>query len=108
ARSTRAIDDLETAEKAAIQRISAGSERVVDAMFETSQSLARDAERITRKTRWQRDVLAGIVIAVTFFLGMRYDRWVHSPPPQIEQTVTPMAQQPAAPVVQPRQQQRKR
>lgn len=91
------------AEQRAVERIGEGGQRVVEAMHEVSASLASEAERITRKTRWQRDVLASIVIVITFLLGMQYARWLDAPPaPPKEQAVVPTTQ-PAGPAVRPSQ-----
>jgi hypothetical protein len=71
-------------------------------MDAVSASFAAEAERLSRKTRWQRDMLASIVIAITFLLGMQYARWLDSPPaPTMEQTILPNTQQAAPAVVQP-------
>ena len=87
------------AEQRALERIGEGGQRVVEAMHSVRASLAAEAERITRKTRWQRDMLASIVIAITFLLGMEYARWLDAPSaPPTEQAIVPKTH-PAAPAV---------
>jgi hypothetical protein len=73
-------------------------------MGDVGASFVEEARRLSRKTRWHRDVLASIVIAITFLLGMQYARWLDSPPaPTTEQTIVPKTQQAAPAVVSPPQ-----
>lgn len=108
ARSNGAIENLEATENVAAERITAGAKRFVGAMDRTSESFSRYAERITSKTSWQQDALIAIVITVVFLLGMKIDHRLFFSPPPAEQSVAPVAQQPAPAAVQPKQQQRKR
>jgi len=100
----KTLRDVASAEERAVERIGEGGQRVVGVMGEVGASFAAEARRLSRKTRWQRDVLASIVIAITFLLGMQYARWLNSPPaPTTEQTIVPKTQQAAPAVVSPAQ-----
>ena len=70
----KTLRDVAGAEQRAVERIGEGGQRVLRTMDAVSASFAAEAERLLRKTRWQRDVLASIVIAITFLLGMQYAR----------------------------------
>ena len=95
---------VEGAEERAVERIGEGGQRVLGTMDAVSASFAAEAERLSRKTRWQRDMLASIVIAITFLLGMQYARWLDAPPaPTMERTIVPKTQQAAPAIVQPTQ-----
>jgi len=95
---------VEGAEERAVERIGEGGQRVLGTMDAVSASFAAEAERLSRKTRWQRDTLTSIVIAITFLLGMQYARWLDAPPaPTMERTIVPKTQQAAPAVVQPPQ-----
>ncbi len=99
----RTTDGIEVAQKDAVQVVQDSSRTVVEAMHQSSETLIREGEHLSRQHRWPRDVLAFIVAIVVFMAGMRYARWLDSPIPTVERSIAPAPEHTLPVSVQPKQ-----
>ncbi len=102
ARLNAALSGVESARKAAEREIRDSSRQFVQTLQQTSDAVIREGESQVQKHRWQRDVLAGIVIVLVFMLGMRYARWMDAPPEPPAPTIAPATERPLPAASQPK------